>query len=197
MLNIFSLIFDLGHWIYSGTGNCCPPRRSDMGRKSREHRERRERRLQRCAELQDELKRLKEGDAYFEAAPNCPPELRESHLKDILAFESVESGTSLFDGLQEHGIDLPHPETLDEERSASKVEQVVGALLDLQIILVGYEHMSARQFYWTLWNQTLWEGCYVRRKTKESFTVIDVSHSIPKSDIMAILEEAIKAGSVH
>ncbi len=169
-----------------------------MGRKSRDHREKRKmRQLDRCAELEKELRRLNDGDVLFGTAPNCPPELREAYLEDILAFESVESGTSLFDGLQQHGIDLPHPETLDEEQSASKIEQVVSALMDLQIMLVGYEHLSARQFYWTLWNRTLWECCYVRKKTPGAITVIDVSHSIPKSEIMAILEEAIKASSVH
>jgi hypothetical protein len=140
---------------------------------------------------------MKDGDVVFGASEDCPSALRESNLEDILAFESVGSGTSLFDGLQQHGIDLPHPERLDEEQSTSKVEQVLHALLELQIILIGYEHMSARQFYWTLWNQTLWEGCYVRKRTPGALTIIDVSHSIPKSEIMAILEEAVKASSVH
>jgi hypothetical protein len=153
--------------------------------------------IDRPAQLEDELRQLQDGDAFFRTSQGFPSALRESYLEDILAFESIESGISLFDGLQQHGIELPHPEALDEEQSTSKAEQVVHALLDLQIILLGYEHMSARQFYWTLWNQTLWEGCYVQKKTPGALTIIDVSHSIPKSEIMAILEEVVKAGSVH
>ena len=165
-----------------------------MGRKSREHREKR---AERAAQLEEELRRLKDGDAVFWTSQNCPAELRESNLEDILAFESVESGTSLFQGLQEHGIELPNPEKLDERQSAAKVEQVVNALLELQIILIGFEHMSARQFYWTLWNQTLWEGCYVKKQNPGALTIIDVSHSIPRSEILKIMEDAMKAGTIH
>jgi hypothetical protein len=56
-------------------------------------------------------------------------------------------------------LDLPRPETLDEEQSAKKVAEVLRALEELQIILIGFEGMPARHFYRTLWNQTLWEGC--------------------------------------
>ena len=173
-----------------------------MGRKSREHRERRERnassrRVDRATQLEEELKRLKDGDALFWTSDNCPAELQESNLEDIRAFESVESGTSLFDGLMEHGIDLPHPDKLDERQSAKKIEQVLLALADLQIVLIGFENMSARQFYRTLWNQTLWEGCYIKKRTPGALTIIDVSHSIPRSEILAFLEEAAKARSIQ
>jgi hypothetical protein len=173
-----------------------------MGRKSREHRERRERRAQarqsdRSWQLEEELKSMKDGDAVFGTSKDCPPGLRDSHLEDILAFESVEPGTSLFDGLQQHGIELPRPETLDEEQSATKIKQVLRALSELQIILVGYEQMSARKFYRTLWTQTLWEGCYVQKRTPGAVTIMDVSHSMPKSEVMAILEDLAKSTSVH
>jgi hypothetical protein len=173
-----------------------------MGRKSREHREKREQKAtqpqnDRAAKLEEDLKILKDGDAVFWTSHDCPADLRESNLEDILAFESVESGTSLFDGLQEHGIDLPHPEKLDEQQSAGKITEVLLALEELQVFLIGFEGMSARQFYWTLWNQTLWEGCYVKKRNPGALTIIDVSHSIPRSEILRILEESVKAGSVH
>jgi hypothetical protein len=97
-----------------------------MGRRSREHWERQRRRVQdaakssreaqtsaqgtdRTAELEAELRSLADGDAVFWTSQDCPAEVRESNLEDILAFESVGSGTSLFEGLQEHGVDLPQP----------------------------------------------------------------------------------------
>jgi hypothetical protein len=153
--------------------------------------------INRASWLEEDLKRLKDGDAMFWTSKNCPPDLRKSYVEDILAFESVESGTSLFNGLQEQGIDLPAPEKLNEQESAKKIEEVLLALQELQIVLVGFEEMSARQFYWTLWNQTLWEGCYVKKRNSEALTIIDVSHSIPRSEIIKMLEDAAKAGSVH
>jgi hypothetical protein len=173
-----------------------------MGRKSREHRERREKRLgskpaEKTAMLEEEIRRLKEEDVVFWNARDCPADMRETHLEDILAFESVSTGTSLFSGLMENGIDLPPPETLDEEQSAKKIGQVVSALMELQIILVGFEHMSAREFYRTLWNETLWEGCHVKKRLPGAFTIMDVSHSISKSEILKIIEEAARANSVQ
>ncbi len=172
-----------------------------MGRHSRMHRENRERRaaaqLDRASRLEEELRRTTGDNPVFWTSRNCPAELRESHLEDILAFESVGTGTSLFDGLQEHGLDLPHPDRLDERQSAEKAREVMLALQKLQILLIGFEHMSARQFYKTLWNQTLWEGCYVRKREPGALTIIDVSHSMPRSEVLKILEEAAKAGTVN
>ena len=154
-------------------------------------------RTDRASRLEEELKNMADGDASFWTSKDCPADLRETNLEDILAFEAVGSGTSLFDGLQQNGLDLPRPETLDERQSAKKAAEVVRALEELQVILIGFERMSARQFYWTLWNETLWEGCYVKKRTPGAVTIIDVSHSIPRSEILAILERAAKAGTVH
>lgn len=181
-----------------------------MGRKSREHRERRERRLQdalkesgkgtgadRASELEEELKSLADGDAVFWTSGNCPAEIRQSNLEDILAFESVGSGTSLFEGLQEHGLELPPPEKLDERQSAEKVTEVLQALAGLRIFLIGFEDMTARQFYATLWNQTLWEACYVEKRNPGALTVIDISHRLSRSDILAFLEDLKRSSSIH
>ncbi len=173
-----------------------------MGRQSRKHRERRNRahvgpEPGRTEQLEEELRRIKNGDACFRTSRGFPEELRESNLEDILSFESVDTGTSLFMGLQDHGIVLPDPAKLDEPQSAAKAEEVLHALLELGIILIGYENMSARRFYATLWNQTLWEGCYIKKRNPGAFTIIDVSHSIPRSEILSVLAEIMKEGSVH
>lgn len=186
-----------------------------MGRKSREHRERREKRaadarrgsspdanaapknVSRADELEEELKNLAEGDAVSWTSKECPDQLRESHLEDILAFESVGSGPSLFIGLQENGMDLPPPEKLNERQCAEKAMEIMHALAELRVFLMGFERMSPCEFYATLWNQTLWEGCYVRKRTPGAMTIIDVSHSIPRSEILEFLEGLQKAATVH
>jgi hypothetical protein len=151
----------------------------------------------RIEELEDRLKRLVDGDAVFWSLPGMPAEIRESSLEDVLAFESVGSGTSLFDGLQEHGLDLPQPEKLDERQSAEKVAEVLNALAALGIFLMGFDHLNAREFYSTLWKQTLWEGCYVEKRNPGALTIIDVSHRMLRSEIMQILEDMQKTASVH
>lgn len=165
-----------------------------MGRQSREHRERREKKMSvpapgRAAQLEEQLKEMKDGDAHFWSSDNCPAEMRETHLEDVIAFESVGSGTSLFEGLEQHGIDLPRPEKLDRTQCTAKIEQILNALAALHIMLVGYERMSPEEFYRTLWHETLWEGCYVKKRNPLALTIMDVSHSLQQSDVMRILEE--------
>ncbi|HYK91773.1 MAG TPA: hypothetical protein VE398_23605 [Acidobacteriota bacterium] len=71
-------------------------------------------RTSRIAELMARLKRVTEGE--FELGGCLSPEAKEAHLEDILAFESVSTGTSLFQGLEQHAVKLPRPESLDEHR---------------------------------------------------------------------------------
>jgi hypothetical protein len=168
-----------------------------MGRKSREHRERRAERAGRAHDLEQELKRLTDGDSVFWTANECPEEVRVSNLQDILAFESVGTGPSLFEGLQEHGLDLPPPEKLDERQSVERIRRILRALARLRIFLVGFEDLDPRQFYAKLWNETLWEGCYVEKRNPGAFTLIDVSHKMSRSDLLGIMEELQKPPSVH
>jgi hypothetical protein len=183
-----------------------------MGRQSREHRERRERNAQngrncpnctnseqasRIMKLQNEINDLADEEAVFRVAPDCPADACESDLEDIRAFEAVGSGISLFVGLQMHGMDLPLPEKLDELRSEQKVKEVLEALMDLRIFLIGFEGMTACEFYSTLYNQTLWEGCYVRKQNPGAVTLIDVSHKIARSKIMQFFDNLLKRSTIH
>ena len=179
-----------------------------MGRQSREHRERRERREKAAAQttnqdqkgrifsLEQELKSLCE-DAVSWSSGNLPPDIQQTNLEDVIAFESVGSGTSLFDGLQAKGVELPPPDRLDEDQSARKVNEVLHALSRIRVFLIGHDHMSAREFYRTLWHQTLWEGCYVEKRVPGALTIIDVSHQIPRSAWLEYLESMKSVGTVH
>jgi hypothetical protein len=153
--------------------------------------------ISRIEKLQEELTTLSGGESIFKVSPECPPDLLETGLEDIVAFESVGSGTSLFEGLQTHGMDLPRPDKLNEAQSAKKVMEVFTALADLQIFLIGFENMSARELYSTLFSQTLWEGCYVKKRHPGALTLIDVSHKMKRSEIQKYLDEMMKAGTIH
>ena len=151
----------------------------------------------RIRKLQEDLNRLSDGEAVFRTSPACPSDVQEADLEDILAFESVGKGISLFEGLQMHGVDLPSPEKLDELQSQRKVMEVLNALADLRIFLIGFDGMSGREFYRTLWDQTLWEGCYVRKRHPGAITLIDVSHRMMRSEIEQYLDNLMKETAVH
>jgi hypothetical protein len=148
-------------------------------------------------ELKKELNDLADGDEVFSDPQNLSLDAQESNLEDILAFESVGSGPSLFEGLKMHGMELPFPGKLDEKQSARKVMEILRALGALRIFLIGFEEMTACELYSTLWNQTLWEGCYVKKRDPYAMTLIDVSHKMMRSDMVQFLESMTKANSVH
>ena len=184
-----------------------------MGRRSREVRERRAKRLgnfpgksvgersaeqartDRIEELEGKLRELSDGE--YESAGNLPPEIRETYLEDVLSFESVGSGLSLFQGLEQHGVNLPPPEKLDEPQCIAKITEVLHALAGLRVFLVGFEQMSPREFYSTLFNETLWEGCYVEKRIPGAMTIIDVSHSMSRSEWRQFMEDLNKSQVVQ
>ena len=151
----------------------------------------------RINKLKDKLNDLSDGSAIVKTSPEAPLDAIESHLEDIINFESVSSGISLFEGLQQNGMKLPAPEELNEFRSARKVMEIFRALEKLQIFLIGLEEMSARELYSMLWHQTLWEGCYVKKRYPGAITLIDVSHKMKQSEIQRFLDDLIRASRIH
>jgi hypothetical protein len=141
-----------------------PPavKEGDMGGQSRAHKEKRERKAaaskkNRAGEMEKEARQLEDGDAVFWTSEDCPADLRDFNLEDIPAFEPVRSRNSLFERVQQHGVPLANPEDLGGQQGAAKAGGITLALADLQILLVGFEGMSARQFFWTLWHLGLRE----------------------------------------
>jgi hypothetical protein len=166
-------------------------RRILMGRRSRELQERREKagRSLRIEELESQLQDLAGGEAVFKPAPGLSPEAREMELEDILAFESIGSGPSLFQGLQERGVDLPPPENLSERECLGKISEIVSALSRIRVFLLGFHHLPPAELYSTLWNETLWEACYVEKRNPNALTLIDVSHKMTKSEWLEFMKE--------
>jgi hypothetical protein len=150
----------------------------------------------RIASLEQELKNLCE-DAVSWSSETLPTDIQESNLEDVIAFESVGSGPSLFEGLQEHGVELPPPDQLNERQSADKAKEVLHALAKIRVFLVGFSHMSACELYRTLWRQTLWEGCYVEKRNPGAHTIIDVSHLMSQYDWREMMESMKSASTVH
>lgn len=149
------------------------------------------------ARLEDELRRVTDGEAVFWISDDCPEEVKRSYLEDVIAFESVESGTSLFEGLEENGLKLPPPDRLDERQSAEKVMEIFEALAGLRIFLVGFEEMTAGELYRRLWHETLWEACYVKKRDPRALTIIDVSRTISRADLLDWIGQLRKSSAVQ
>lgn len=154
-------------------------------------------RNERIEKLKADLLERCGGEAGAAASLKFPDGMDEADLEDILEFESVGSGISLFEGLEMNGTELPPPDKLNEFQSQRKVMEIFRALEKLRIFLIGFEDMTGRELYSLLWHQTLWEGCYVKKRNPFALTLIDVSHRIPRSEMRRFLESLTKAEPIQ
>ena len=73
--------------------------------------------------------------------------------------QDPQSGTSgkctLFDVLGQDHVELPRPKKLADRELTAKLWQVVYALLRQSVVLCNTDHLSDRQLYTMLWNETL------------------------------------------
>ncbi len=166
---------------------------ADLGTLHRQNRERGDR----IKKLKEELNNMFSGDVVFRSSPALTADVEAEVLEDILAFESVGKGISLFEGLQQNGLDLPHPDEMGEFQSQLKAMEVLKALAEIGIFCIGFNGMSGRKLYRTLWNQTLWEGCYVRKRHPGAITLIDVSRRMPRAEIQEFLDGLMKQSTIH
>ncbi len=108
----------------------------------------------RINELRAEAEDLGLGEGYIN--PDSPPEMEEQFLRNVIDYENAPLSTD-FQRLQSAGIDLPAPETLDDAGVSAKLWEVIHALAKMNTFLYATDHMSDRELYEQLWNESLRE----------------------------------------
>jgi len=113
-------------------------------------------RTKKIAELKRQAEELAGGKMVEGELEECPPEVTEQFWEQVVAYEKAPWTTN-FKQLEESGMQLPAPETLDDEQLSSKLGELIQRLALLRVFLDETDHLSDRELYTLLWSDMLRE----------------------------------------
>ena len=113
-------------------------------------------REQHIEKLKKRVSRLCGGEDGVFISPDCPQEIASNFLENVLAFEEAEE-RPLFDVLIEDGFSLPAPKDLCDQEIREKLWEVIYAMSRRGYFLYHTDHLSDRELYLRLWEDTLKE----------------------------------------
>jgi len=125
-----------------------------MGMKDRDEDE--TEREKRIAELKRQAEELAGGKMVTGEMQDTPPEVEEGFWQYVVNYEKAP-WTTKFKQLEQAGIELPAPETLDDGQLTKKLWEVIRALALLRVFLEDTDHLSDRELYTELWTDMLRE----------------------------------------
>jgi len=127
------------------------------------------------------------GGAMREGEVNpSPPELREQFWEQVVVWEEAP-WTTHFKQLEEKGVALPAPETLDDDQVSMKLWEVIDHLARLRVFLEQTDHLRDRQLYATLWSDLLPEEVKDLQLDEDSAYHIQLASSGSEEDIQVYL----------
>jgi hypothetical protein len=113
-------------------------------------------RAKKIAELKRQAQELAGGKMVEGELEECPPEVTEQFWEQVVAYEKAPWTTN-FKQLEESGMQLPAPETLDDEQLTLKLGELIQRLALLRVFLEETDHLSDRELYTLLWSDMLRE----------------------------------------
>jgi len=99
---------------------------------------------------------LEQRGGQFGRMDNCPPEVFDRFLTQVLAFETAPH-VPLFEVLRGADVPLPAPDTLDDASLRQVLARLIDALARRNVFLGCTDHLSDRQLYTELWRTRLRE----------------------------------------
>jgi hypothetical protein len=113
-------------------------------------------RARKIAELKRQAQELVGGKMAEGELEECPPEITEQFWEQVVAYEKAP-WTTHCKQLEESGMQLPAPETLDDEQLTRKLGELIQRLALLRVFLEETDHLSDRELYTLLWSDMLRE----------------------------------------
>lgn len=110
----------------------------------------------RIEELKRRAAELSGGKMASGEVNECPPEVAEQFWEHVVAYEEAP-WTTLFKQLEDAGMQLPAPDTLDDEQLNAKLWELIRRLAFMSVFLENTDHLSDRELYTELWSDILRE----------------------------------------
>ena len=110
----------------------------------------------RIEELKRRAEELCDGQMEMGEMDDCPAEIEESFWKHVVDYEEAPLTTN-FQQLEEAGVSLPVPDSLNDEELTAKLWEVIHKLALLRVFIEQTDHLSDRELYTHLWTDSLRE----------------------------------------
>lgn len=120
-----------------------------------------------------------------EIAPDKSADLQE-YFRRMDAWESGESPT-LQEELASAGYVIPHPGTVVESELKRKLWDLVNALADLRVFLHHTDHLTDREVYCRLWEESITDSVIVMPHNPDFASHIDMCGSGSEEDVRLFL----------
>jgi hypothetical protein len=144
-------------------------------------------RKQHIREMKEQLARHTGDSEFLYLGGLKSLKAQEEFLEHILFMEGVGE-RPLFDQLENGGVQLPHPENLEEPQIHAKLWEVIHAMALLGHYLSNTDHLSDRQLYETLWNDILREPTSICPPNSNASCHIDILGGCSEEDLQLRLK---------
>lgn len=128
----------------------------DMGMANRSERDNDGERRKRIDDLKRQADELTGGEMTSWESEDCPDEISEEFWRNVVAYEQAPR-TTHFKQLEEAGVALPAPETMDDPELRAKLWEVIYKLASTRVFFEQTNHLGDRELYTALWTKVLRE----------------------------------------
>lgn len=139
---------------------------------------------ERINKLRSELEKLGGSTSTLES---MPADMEEEFLRHVLEYETAEQ-ISLLRLLENAGLEVPPPESLDDDALKIKLKEIIDRMASVGSYLLHTNHLSDRELYEYLYHEALREETVLFPENPSYAYMIDLTGSGSEADNQAYLK---------